>query len=456
MQQSDLLVIFGITGDLAKKMTLPSLYRLEKRGLLTTNVATVAFDDWTLDKLIAHAHECVQNVEGSVDEEVFKKFAARLTYIHGDFTDPALYAQLASNIKGSVAPTFYLEIPPNLFVTVAQQLSAAKLLEGDARIVFEKPFGTSLETAIALNNDLHKIMREEQIFRLDHYLGKEPVLDLQYLRFSNTVFEPIWNHRYVDCVMVTMAENFGVEDRGSFYDSVGTLRDVVQNHLLNVISLAAMEPGVADLSSLRQDVFNAIPEADPKKVIRGQYEGYLDIKGVSPDSTTETFIALELQIDNWRWHGVPIFIRAGKNLPVKATEVVLRMKAQKTMKIAGELRDGKSHDDIVLRIGSDDGVSMYINVKKPGEDAVEQVELDVDFKKALGDEPEPYELLLTAAMADNKAYFPNEASVERTWTILQPILENPPAPEPYAKGSWGPQAAVDMTARYGGWREPTV
>lgn len=456
LQASDRLVIFGITGDLAKKMTLPSLYRLERRNMLTVPVVTVAFEDWSREQLLAHAHESIQTVEGSVDEEVFTRLAQRLSYVHGDFKDPALYEELKNALIGSQAPTFYLEIPPSLFVTVAQQLHNADLLHGDSRVVFEKPFGTSYKTAVDLNKTLHGLMREDQIFRLDHYLGKEPVQDLLYLRFANTLFEPLWDNHYVDSIMITMAENFGVEDRGAFYDPVGTIRDVVQNHLLQVLSLVTMEAPVSDIATPRLDIFRAMPDADPAQVVRGQYAGYQDVKGVRPGSTTETFVALKLWINNWRWGAVPIFIRAGKNLPVKATEVVVRMKKLTPLYINGRLRESHWHDDIVLRLGGDPGVSLAVRVKKPGLDAVEPVQLSVDFAKALGDVPEPYELLLTSALQGVKALFPDEKTVEETWRIVQPIIDLDTKPDIYEPGTWGPKKAIDMTHAHGGWREPTV
>lgn len=390
-----------------------------------------------------------------MDKAVFARLADRLTYISGDFKDPALYAKISAALRGAVAPTFYLEIPPGLFVSVAEQLSNAKLLGGDARIVFEKPFGTSYETACALTDTLHGFMREDQIFRLDHYLGKEPVLDLLYLRFGNTMFEPTWNNHYVDSIMITMAEDFGVDDRGSFYDAVGTIRDVVQNHLLQVLALTTMEVPVADMATPRLDIFKAMPNADIRHVVCGQYEGYKDIEGVAPDSKTETFVAMELFINSWRWSGVPIFIRAGKCLPVKATEVVIRMKRLRPIFINGRMREARWHDDIVLRLGSNPGVSLTVRVKTPGEDAVEPVQLGVDFKKVLGEVPEPYELLLTSAMAGDKNFFPDENTVEETWRIVQPLIDDDSEPLPYKPGTWGPRPAMDMTASHGGWRVPS-
>ncbi|NQU38255.1 MAG: glucose-6-phosphate dehydrogenase, partial [Actinobacteria bacterium] len=294
------------------------------------------------------------------------------------------------------------------------------------------------------------------IYRLDHYLGKEPVQDLLYLRFANTLFEPVWDNRYVECIMVTMAENFGVADRGSFYDPVGTVRDVVQNHLLQVLALTTMEVPVHSIAEPRLDIFRAVPDIDPKNVVRGQYEGYKQVPGVNPDSTTETFVALEMRINSMRWGGVPIFIRAGKDLPVKATEVVIRMKKIPPLYINGRLRESQFNDDVVLRLGGDAGVSLAIRVKQPGGDHLEPVDLSVDFAKALGDAPEPYELLLISAMEGDRSLFPDEATVEETWRIVQPILDDPVPPTEYKPGTWGPQAAIDMTAPYGGWREPTI
>ena len=454
LQKSDQLVIFGITGDLAKKMTFPSLYNLEKRGLLTTPILGVAFDDWTIDQLSAYGKESIETVEGSIDEAVFSKLIGRFSYVHGDFKDPALYAAVGAAISDAKAPTFYLEIPPGLFVTVAQQLATANLLHGDARVVFEKPFGTSLSSAQELNSQLHAIMREEQIFRIDHYLGKQPIQDLIYLRFANTLLEKIWNGNDVDCIMVTMAEDFGVADRGSFYDAVGTLRDVVQNHLLQVIGLIAMEAPVETLTQPRIDLFKTIPDANPGSVVRGQYDGYLDVDGVAPESNTETFVALKLTINSLRWGGIPVFIRAGKEMPVTATEVVVRLRNMAGM-FLGHSRVGKEYEDVILRIGADPGISMSMQVKSPQAETVEPVRLDVSFKSALGYVPLPYETLLSNAMAGDASLFPDQVTEEETWRIVQPILDEPQPVLPYKPGTWGPKKAHEMVSHHGGWREPT-
>ncbi len=456
LQEADQLVIFGISGDLAKKMTIPSLYRLERRELLKLPILGVAFDAWTEEQFIAHARESVETVEGSVDDAVFTRLADRITYIHGDFTDDALYQEISKQINGKKAPCFYLEIPPGLFVVVAQNLAKADLLHGDARVVFEKPFGTDYDSAKQLNDDLHKIMREDQVFRLDHYLGKDQVQDILYVRFSNTFFEPLWDRHYVDSIMITMAEDFGVEDRGSFYDKVGTLRDVVQNHLLQTLSLVTMEVPTDDFAITRYDLFRTIPSLEPEQVVRGQYEGYQEIKGVAENSDTETFIAAKFKINSLRWSGVPVFIRAGKNMPVKATEVVVRMKMLPPFVINGRLRASRWYDDVVFRLGSKPGLNMAIRVKQPGLDKMEPVELNLDFQQAEGGTPEPYEVLLMGAIHGVRALFPDEGTIEETWRIVQPVIDNPPPVISYKSGTWGPDEAQKMTEKHGGWREPTI
>ena len=328
--QADVLVIFGITGDLARVMTFRSLYLLEARGILDCPVVGVAFEDWSLEQLVARARASIVDTGEELDEAVFARFVKRLSYRHGDFKDASTYAAVAKAIEGKSTPVFYLEIPPSLFGTVVAGLAKEGLTE-KGRVVVEKPFGHDLASARALNAELHASVDESRLYRIDHFLGKLSVEDIMYLRFANTVLEPIWTRHFVSSVMITMGEDFDVGDRGNFYDPVGAMRDVVQNHLLQVLSIVAMEPpagGTGDvIRNRKRDVFLAMSDADPADYVRGQYRGYLDVPGVAPGSQTETYCALRLEIDNWRWSGVPFFIRAGKSLPVTVTEVRIVFRA---------------------------------------------------------------------------------------------------------------------------------
>ncbi len=456
--RADVLVIFGITGDLARVMTFRSLYRLEARNLLACPIVGVAFDDWTLDRLIAHARDSIAATGEELDEDVFARLAKRLSYHHGDFEDAATYAEVAKAIEGRACPVFYLEIPPSLFGTVVAGLAQEGLTK-TGRVVVEKPFGHDLASARALNAELHAFVDESQIYRIDHFLGKLSVEDILYLRFANTVLEPMWSRHYIDSVMITMGESFGIADRGRFYDPVGAMRDVVQNHLLQVLSLVAMEPPAGRTGDVirdrKRDVFLAMADAEPAHYVRGQYRGYLDVEGVASDSQTETYCAMRLAIDNLRWSGVPFFIRAGKSLPVTVTEVRIVFKVTPWLGLAPRHAPRPPANELVLRIGPDPGALLHLQAKSVDDGAlVRSVHLDMEFQAMGGEGPTAYEVLLAAALEGESFHFARQDVVEEMWRVVQPLIDAPPPVELYEPGTWGPPDADRLTHGHGGWRDP--
>jgi len=456
---SDALVFFGATGDLAHKKIFPALYRMVKRGALTVPVIGVAHSQWNLSRLREHVRDSIAQVDGGVaDQDALDRLLSLLNYVDGDYGDPGTFSALGQALAHARRPAHYLAIPPALFATVIAGLGTAGLAR-DARVVVEKPFGRDLASARDLNRTLRSVFPEEAIFRIDHFLGQEEIMNLLYFRFANSFLEPIWNRNHVAGVQITLAERFGVQGRGAFYETAGCLRDVIENHLFQIVALLAMEPpsyqGFGAVHGEKFNVFKAMRPLGPDDVVRGQFTGYRDEAGVAKDSDVETFCAVRLFIDSWRWAGVPWYLRSGKCLAETAAEVLVELKPPPQRLFDDSMPEGGLANYLRFRLAPNPVIAVAARVKRAGEQFIgDQHELTL--LNAQPNEEQPYERLLADAMAGQGALFTGEEAVEAAWAVVDPVLEHHHHADPYDPGSWGPTQADALIAPHGRWHNPAT